>query len=184
MKYFQLIFLLSVLLFLSCDMVKADETIYLDSGLPKIYAKKGGVLKGGVVISKELPKDLYGTWSVFSTVIDSSMPDIIKRKGNDIWTLAKNNGIVTLSNPVTGATASINVNEVKGNKATFTREEISKKYKRTETVTLTVDGTNFFGENYLKTDYYSKNKYLYSDFIEYEVKAVKLSGPPIKELLE
>ncbi len=184
MKYFQIILLVCISLFLINQNVIADETIYLDSGLPKIYAKKGGVLKGSVVISKELPKDLYGTWSVFSTVIDTDIPDIFKKRGNDIWTLAKRNGIVTLSNPVTGAEASINVNEVRGNTATFTRKDVSKKYQRTETVTLTVDGTNFFGEDYLKTDYYSKNKYLYSEFIRYKVNAVKLSGPPIKELLE
>jgi len=162
----------------------ANNTIYLDSGLPKIIVKEGGVLRAEISVSKELPRDLYGTWSVNSNIIDTNNPYFFKRKGNDIWTLEKNNGIITLRNPVTGATSSIKVNEVKGNKATFTRSEITDKYKEYETVTLTVDGMNFFGEDYLKGDYYSKNKYLYSDFAKYEVRAEKLSGPTIKELLE
>lgn len=144
----------------------------------------GRTFSAGVALSKELPAGFYGRWSVTGRIIDTNNPYRFKERTSDIWILEKNNDIITLTNPVTTASASITVNEVRGYTAKFTRQEVASRKKETETPIITIDsaGNNFFGTNTLIIEKYRNGVLVHTDMVKYELTGMKISGPPIKEL--
>lgn len=142
-----------------------------------------GMLSGSIVKSNELPQELYGTWSVTSVVIESNQSDYFRGKVSDIWTLQKNQKKITLTNPSTGATASITVDEVQGKTATFTRTADNGKEKEYEQVKITVDKDRFWGSDTIKIDYFNnKGKYLFTSVVKYDVSGKKISSPTEKDI--
>jgi hypothetical protein len=168
-------------IFLSLLSANLNSEIYLNGNEEAVIPVKG-VLSGTVTKSKELPQEFYGTWSVSSVVLDTNEPATYYGRSSDIWTLQKNSDVITLSNPSTGASASITVNEVKGLKATFTRIENTDKTKEHEQVNITVDGDNFYGSDTIRIEHYRKGKYLYTSIVKYDVIGKKISGPAIKKI--
>jgi len=168
-------------LFVSIISANMNKPIFLNGDEPSMVPVNG-VLSGTVTKSKELPQELYGTWSVSSAVIETNNPELYRKKGSDIWTLQRGQDIITLSNPVTGATASITVDEVKGNNAIFTRVNNNDKFREKERVNITVDEDRFYGSDTIETEYYKKGKYLYTSVVKYDVIGNKISGPAIKRI--
>ncbi|MDD3593625.1 MAG: hypothetical protein PHX18_03255 [Candidatus Gastranaerophilales bacterium] len=103
------------------------------------------VLSGGVSKLQELPKAMYGIWKVEGTLLETNTPDVYLQTTSDIWVLSQSGPIVTISNPKNGATASITINEVINNTATFSRQISGYNRKETEQVTITVNGDIFTG---------------------------------------
>lgn len=168
-------------LLLSMLSANFNGAIYLNDNEAE-YVPQKGVISGTVSKSKELPQEFYGTWSVSSVAIETNNPELRRSRGSDIWQLQKNKDIITLTNPSTGATASITVDEVKGLKAIFTRIKNTEKFKEREQANITVDGDNFYGTDTIETEYYRKGKYLYTTVVKYDVMGKKISGPAIKEI--
>ncbi|MDD3013923.1 MAG: hypothetical protein PHC34_09505 [Candidatus Gastranaerophilales bacterium] len=168
-------------IFLSMLSANFDSDIYLNGNEETVVPVKG-VLSGNISKSKELPQELYGTWSVTSVVLETNDPATYYGRGSDIWTLQKGRDVITLSNPSTGASASITVDEVIGFSATFTRIENTDKTKEHEQVSITVDGDNFYGSDSIEIEHYKKGKYLYTSIVKYDVMGKKISGPAIKEI--
>ena len=141
------------------------------------------VLRAGVEEYKELPKCFYGTWQVKSILVESSHSSKFKKHGSDIWTLEKIGNIITLSNPVTGATASITVSEVNGNTATFTRGKFNSQDRQTEKVIMTIDGDTFEGTDTITIERQRFSKAYTKDKAVYRIVGNKVSGPSVRELL-
>jgi hypothetical protein len=159
-----------------------NNDIYLKGNQEKLVPSNG-VLSGTVTKSKDLPQELYGTWSVSSVVLETNQPELYRGKVSDIWTLQKNQDTITLTNPSTGATASITVDEVKGNTATFTRTANDGKVKEYEQVKITVVKDNFWGSDTIKIEYYNnKGKYLYTSSVKYDVTGKKITAPVEKDI--
>ena len=157
--------------------------IYLNPAAEKEkFSVVGGVLKGNVSASKELPAEFYGTWSVKAKIIRATNTNGFRIKGSDIWVFEKNKDIITLTNPANGASASITVDEVKGKTATFTRKSENKREQETETATITVDGDSFYGVDKINTEYYRKGELVKTSVVEYEVKGTKIAGPRLEEI--
>lgn len=95
-----------------------------------------------------LPPAMYGQWSVTATLIASDMGDALSPVAHDIWLLARDGDQVTLSNPVTGAFASVSVDRVQGQTATFHHGVVLRPGRRTliERPTVTVAGDRLYGE--------------------------------------
>lgn len=71
---------------------------------------KGG-LSAGVSKTLFLPQGMYGQWQVIASLQEGAGP-VFAPLITDFWQLQRRGDAVTLSNPVTGATASITVEQV------------------------------------------------------------------------
>lgn len=160
----------------------------LKAGIPVLdthsanSVKKIKVLNGAVSAFKDLPEEFYGKWAVKSTILETNNPELFNKKSTDIWVFDRNGEVITLSNPVSGATASITVNEVMGKKAKFTREHVSENYTEIETPEVTVEGASFSGEDTLTIKHFYKNTIYKTYVVKYKLEGLKLSGPTLKEL--
>ncbi len=152
-----------------------DNAIYL--GDKSNVFVENGVLKGGVEATKELPEEFYGVWSVTSTLIDTNKPGLFNVTGSDVWRLEKTNGVITLSNPTTGARASIRVDEVRGQTAKFTRDSVDGPLREYESPTITVNGDTFVGEDYLVFEVYRANILVQNYYVKYRIEGRRLSKP-------
>ena len=70
-------------------------------------------IKATITESRYLPPEMYGQWSVNAYLIGTNAPDLFPSEAHDIWILQETDGQVSVSNPVTGAVASVNVDQVK-----------------------------------------------------------------------
>ena len=140
------------------------------------------ILNGNISINKDFPEEFYGKWIVKSTLIETNNPELFRSKSADIWEFDRNGETITLSNPVTGAIASITVNEVIGKKAKFTREHASLNNIETETPEVIVEGDSFSGEDKLIIKHLSQGKIYKTDVVKYRVEGKKISGPTLKDL--
>jgi hypothetical protein len=103
------------------------------------------VLTGIVSEVQELPQGMYGVWKVTGTLLETNSPETYLKNTNDTWVLRKDGSFVTLINPENGASATITVNEVHNDTATFTRKFVGFGQNEVERVTLTLDGDSFHG---------------------------------------
>ncbi len=141
-----------------------------------------GVLKGGISVSSDLPEEFYGTWSVVSTLVKTNNPELFRMRSADIWTFQRENDVITLSNPVSGATASITINEVHDKTAVFTRESRDNDSIETETPEITVKGNGFSGTDLIIIKYFRKGKRIKTDIVKYKVRGYKISDPTLKDI--
>lgn len=77
------------------------------------------VLSAGVQSTLVLPQGMYGQWQVQATLLEATTTQGFPSVINDIWVLEKLGATVRLRNPVTRAEATIFVEEVEGNSASF-----------------------------------------------------------------
>ena len=156
-----------------------------DEICPKVEVKpvfENGCLKAGVSVTQDLPAEFYGTWSVVSILTDTNAPELFRMRSSDVWSFKRQGNYVTLSNPTTGATASITVNEVVGLTAVFSRTSDEDGIKETETVQITVEGDSFSGSDSIIMEHFRHGKKTYVDRVKYKVKGYKISGPVLKEI--
>lgn len=140
------------------------------------------VLQGNVAVEKDLPQEFYGTWAVKSIIIETNNPYLFNQKSIDVWEFSRIGKTITLSNPQTGATASITVNEVVGKKAKFTRRQVSQRREETETPEVIIEGNTFSGSDTLTIKYFRGGEIYKTDVVKYKLEGLKLSGPTINEL--
>lgn len=140
-------------------------------------------IKGGIIESKELPEDFYGTWSVSTRIIRSDNPLLSTEGRVEIWRLEKVDNTITLVNPITGARASITVDNVRNNTATFSRKKLSQNLKEYEKVTMTMDSESSFSGNDIQvTEKYRRGKLVRRETVEFQILGKRLSGPLMREL--
>lgn len=104
-------------------------------------------IKLSVTESFVLPPDMYGQWSVVATLVKTNLPGQQKRRVYDIWQLSEAGNQVSLSNPNTGAFATITVDDVEGNTASFHHRVVMKPGRQflVERPTVTVVGDRMRG---------------------------------------
>ncbi len=133
-------------------------------------------LKTGISLSNQVPSGFFGSWEITSTIQYSNNPSIFNEKSVDYWNLSKNGDVITLSNPMSGAEASVTVEEVNGNKITFTHVTQNKTAKMTEKPTLTLNGENFSGTDKIILEKFKYGEKISEDVVVYKITAKKLSG--------
>lgn len=147
------------------------------------YTLVNNIIQGSVSMTDRVPEGFFGSWKVVSIMSKTNVPQEFSKYSVDIWNLSKNNDVITLSNPVSGARASITVNDVKGDTVKFEKTTYEKDEKTIETPILTLEGNdNFYGIDRIEINTYNKNGLVKTDFIEYKVKAVKISGDTIPDI--
>lgn len=144
-----------------------------------VFAVENGsnmVLQAGVSLSDRVPEGFFGTWRIRSTISYTNNKDIFNEITTDFWNLSKVGDVITLTNPVSGAEASVTVEDVKGNQIKFTHTIKSKNAKMIETPTLTLNGENFYGTDKIVIEKYKYGEKVSTDIVVYNIKAQKISG--------
>lgn len=107
------------------------------------------VLRGYV---EKVPDAFFGTWRVVSQRIETNSPEIFQKKGLDLWNLSQDKNVINLSNPFSGASAQIEVQNVDKNRVEFTKKGKYGNKMLTDTVSISINGDNFSGSDSLKLE--------------------------------
>ncbi len=150
------------------------------TGMPS-FAENLPVLKAGVSLEKRVPATLMGTWRVAAALKNTDSPQNFKQTSVDIWNLSRTDDVINLSNPFTGASASITVNYVNKNTIKFTKTGDYDNQKLTDSVEITIVGNSFTGVNTLLLRTYSDadNSLISEKKATYVLKGEKISGADI-----
>ena len=162
MRLFLLFILLSVIL--SCQ--------------PAVFADEGSVLKTGVSLNEMVPDKFFGTWRIKSKLLETNANGVFKNDNVDLWNISKDNSVITLDNPFSGARASISIKEVNGNKIVFEKEGRYDNKLLSDRVELYLDGDSFNGYNYLRLNTVSEidGRIMDSQTAKYSLYGDKISG--------
>ena len=123
------------------------------------FAEQVKVLTAGISV-EQVPKGFYGTWRVKS-VLENSNSGIFKDKSLDIWNLYRQNNVINLENPFSGAKASITISELGKNYIKFTKVGNYDGKKLTDSVRLYLNKDTFTGYNDLKLDSLDNEGHVY-----------------------
>lgn len=148
-----------------------------------VFGEPPAVLHAGVSLVKEVPPALMGTWRVCAKLKNTDSPANFKQTSVDIWNLSRQNDVINLSNPFTGASASINVSYVNKNTVKFTKVGDYDNQKLTDSVEITIEGDSFKGVNTLSLVTYSPagNSVINTKNAVYTLYGEKISGADILE---
>lgn len=139
------------------------------------------VLEAGVAV-EEVPKPLFGTWRVLGNMESSNSYESFRGKCMDFWELSRENGVITLNNPQSGAKDEISVNLVEGNLVMFTRVvEFDNNKVLTDKVSIRLNGNKFSGLNELKLEMFSliDGHLMSTKTARYLITGEKISGESI-----
>ncbi len=144
-----------------------------------VFAEPVKTLSAGVSLNAQVPPALMGTWRVASVLKDTDSPANFKKSGVDVWNLSKSSDVITLSNPFTGATASISVKYVNKNTVRFSKEGNYDNQKLTDTVEITIEGDKFTGVNTLKLEDFEGGVAMKVRNATYVLRGEKISGTSV-----
>ena len=134
------------------------------------------VLKAGVSLTNQVPQEFYGSWKIYSKINYSNNPKLFNEQTIDFWNFSKINDVISITNPISGANASITIEDVEGNKIKFKHTIKLKNAIMTETPTLTLNGENFFGTDKIVIEKFKHGKKISEDVVIYNITAEKISG--------
>lgn len=139
------------------------------------------VYKGGISVVERVPPAFFGTWRVSSLLKSTDSPSTFKKNNIDIWNLSKQGDVVTLSNPFSGANASITLTYADANAIKFAKNDKYDGKILTDTVELNLDNDKFSGVNTLLLETLSDvdNSVIKSVTATYVLKGEKIAGETI-----
>ncbi len=145
-------------------------------------AKHPKPMSASISKSQFLPPEMYGTWELTSKLIDTNARREIGHITHNIWVLQRMGEQVILSNPNTGASTSIQVDNVRGTTATFHHISIPKKNLILfEMPTITVEKDRLKGITYNKSQKTnSKGAIVKSYYYQYQLVGRRIGGSRIK----
>ena len=151
-----------VLILFSCSATLADTLL------------KGGVSKAG--------EQLFGTWRVYSEILDTNSASIFKANGLDIWNIYEENDVLVLSNPFSGAKAQIIVKTDTDSNLKFVKEGKYNNKNLTDTVSIQLVGDSFSGTNTLVLETISDvdKTVMKTEYAKYKLTGERIAGQEIK----
>ena len=160
-------------------------TLLIFLGFSHSYAHSNEVssdiFKVGISIEEQIPKAFFGTWRVVSSLTESNSPKTFKANNIDIWNLSKEGNVVNLSNPFSGANASITLTYAGQDAIRFTKKNNYDGRILTDTVELKLDNNKFSGVNTILLETLSDidNSVIKSETATYTLKGEKIAGEAI-----
>lgn len=138
-------------------------------------------LKTGISVVENIPKEFFGTWRVSSTLVSTDSESTFKQKSIDFWNLSRTGDVVTLSNPFSGASASIKVEEACYNLIKFNKSGDYDSKKLTDIVKLNLNKDTFSGENIIILETLSNidKSVIKTERATYKINGEKISGNSI-----
>lgn len=156
---------LSVILFLAIGQISMATT-----------------LTGGISASDRVPSGFFGTWKVVAVRANTTNTEMFAPSSVEIWNLSKINDVITLTNPISGASASITVKDATSDTFTFQRITGDGEETVTETAKLILNGTNFTGSDTMVVRTRKKGMPEKTENVRYTLKAYKVSGSDIRSI--
>lgn len=152
--------------------------VFLAYAPPADYlaAKTPTTLNGSVEAIDKMPVAIYGQWAIRSTLLQAKYPDDYKSTTSDVWIFSKWDNYLTLTNPVTEATATISVDEVVNNRAKFSRTSTNSRKHERETVQIAIESERFSGTDTFVIEKYKEGKLISQDVVKYKIQGTKISG--------
>ncbi|MBQ7450712.1 hypothetical protein IJS77_04780 [bacterium] len=141
------------------------------------------VITGTVSLIENVPDGFYGTWKVVSVQTYSNNPFMFNSTSVDVWKLEKRNNNLILTNPESGATATVTLEDVQNNTIKFVRKSDTPYEKVVETPEITLSGENFFGTDTIVINKYKNNTYIGKEVVQFKVKGIKQSGASVNDLI-
>jgi len=124
-----------------------------------------------------LPPAMYGQWNVKGTLIQTNAPDQFSPNVNDIWLLEREGNQVTVTNPVSGAYATISVDKTDGDQATFHRSGTAGDHAVFQEIpTITVHGDSFNGQELNKIQTLRNGQIIAEVYGLYHLEASRISA--------
>ena len=145
--------------------------------------KNPQIITGSVSLVDNVPNGFYGTWKVFSVQVYSNNPFMFNSTSIDIWKLEKRNNNLILTNPESGATATVTLKEVQNNTIKFVRKSDTPYEKVVETPHITLNGENFFGTDTIVINKYKNDTLIGKEVVQFKIKGIKQSGASVNELI-
>lgn len=139
-------------------------------------------ISGGISASDRVPTGFFGNWKVMAVRVQTSNMEMFAPYSVEMWNLSKNNDVITLTNPVSGASASITVKDATSDTFTFQRVTGDKNETVTETAKLTLKDDNFVGIDTMVVRTYKNGMLVKTENVEYKLKAAKISGSDIRTI--
>jgi len=161
---------------LTCSMAGAVQKCYADD-------VNSYTLKTGISIVEQVPGSFYGIWRVSAKLAETTNTQKFKPTSVDLWNLSRQGNVINLSNPFTGANATITVNYVEGNGIKFTKVgNYDEGYRLTDTVEIKLNGDTFSGVNKLALETLSDvdGHVVKTDTATYNLQGERISGESIK----
>ncbi|MDR1167930.1 MAG: hypothetical protein LBK53_03435 [Heliobacteriaceae bacterium] len=134
------------------------------------------ILKTGISIVDQVPDSFYGMWRVTARLADTSSPQTFKPTSVDLWNLSRAGDVINLSNPFTGASASITVSSVNNNIIRFSKTGNYDNKRLTDTVEIKLDGERFTGVNGFTLETLSGGVVIKKETAVYHLKGERISG--------
>ena len=134
------------------------------------------ILEGNVSLIENVPQDFYGTWIVTGTMLSASITDVYKPYSVDVWTLSRYGNIIVLANPISGASASISVEEINGNTIKFNRVSTSDNQTSIEVPEITLNGNFFEGIDNMVIEHFLDNHKSRKDILKYKIEGKKVAS--------
>ena len=137
-------------------------------------------LSAGISID-DVPKALYGNWRVVAKLKETDSYGTFKPQSVDMWTLSRIGDQITLSNPFSGANATISLQTVEGNLVIFSKKTPYGDKMLSDTISIRLDNNAFSGINTLCLEVFSQvDKHsLRKENATYIIKGEKISGDSI-----
>lgn len=148
----------------------------MNMGLNSNMVYSETTLKTGISKVENVPSGLFGTWRVVAVLKTTDSPQVFREKSADLWNLSRNNNVMNLNNPFTGASADLAVEFVNGNEVKFTKVGTSGDNNLTDTVKIILDGDKFTGVNTLTLKTFSEGRVVKVQNAEYVLVGEKISG--------
>ena len=158
------------------DTSKNEIPVSQENETPKI-------ITGAISLVNIVPQGFFGTWKVISVQIYSNNPFMFNSMSVDFWKLEKSNNYLTLTNPQSGATATVTLEEVKDNTIKFVRKSETPYEKVVETPEITLNGENFYGTDTIVISSYKNDKLVSRNVVKFKIKGIKQSGASITDLI-
>lgn len=139
-------------------------------------------LSGGISASDRVPVGFFGTWKVVAVRTVTTNEKMFAPSSVEIWNLSKLNDVITLTNPISGASASITVKDETSDTFTFQRVTGDGEETVTETAKLILNGANFTGSDTMVVRTCKKGMPVKVENVKYTLKAYKVSGSDIRSI--
>lgn len=139
-------------------------------------------LTGGISMTDRIAEGFFGSWKVMAVRVQTTREEMFAPYSVEIWNLSKSNDVITLTNPISGASASITVKDAEGDTFTFQRVTGDRAETVTETAKLTLNGNSFIGSDTMVVRYYKNGYTVRTENVEYKIKAYKISGNSINDI--
>ena len=184
--------LLTVLFFASVGVYSFEDVQVKDNSNIKPVADEKIIdeeddtpqlITGSVSLLESVPEGFFGTWKVIAVQVYSNDPFLFNSMSVEYWKLEKKNNNLTLSNPESGATATVTLDEVDNNTIKFRRTSDTPYEKVVETPEITLNGENFYGTDTIIIKKYKNDEYIGKEVVKFKLKGIKQSGASVTDLL-